>query len=61
MQAVMFAQLGGTRVRSGLSSKYKVTETRGKQLSVVQLGEHTKMEGWQEKIIEAYGFPKGEK
>ena len=36
-------------------------ETRGKQLSVVQLGEHTKMEGWQEKIIEAYGFPKGEK
>ena len=36
-------------------------ETKGKQLSVVQLGEHTKMEGWQEKIIEAYGFPKGEK
>ena len=35
-------------------------ETRGKQLSVVQLGEHTKMEGWQEKVLEAYGFPKAE-
>jgi ABC-type Fe3+ transport system substrate-binding protein len=36
-------------------------ETSGKRLSVVQLGEHTKMEGWQEKVLEAYGFPKADK
>jgi len=35
-------------------------ETRGKQISLPQWGDHTKMEEWQAKIVEAYGFPKAE-
>jgi iron(III) transport system substrate-binding protein len=35
-------------------------ETKGKRLSVVQLGEHAKMQEWQRKISEAYGFPRAE-
>jgi Bacterial extracellular solute-binding protein len=35
-------------------------ETKGKEMSLVQWGDHTKMEAWGAKIVEAYGFPKAE-
>jgi ABC-type Fe3+ transport system substrate-binding protein len=36
-------------------------ETSGKQLSLVTWADHTKLDEWQEKVIEAYGFPKADK
>jgi ABC-type Fe3+ transport system substrate-binding protein len=35
-------------------------ELRGKQLSMVSWDDHQKMDQWQAKVIEAYGFPKAE-
>ena len=36
-------------------------ELRGKKLSTVSWDDHQKMEQWQAKVVEAYGFPKAEK
>src|SRR5262245_47745798 len=36
-------------------------ETSGKQLSLVTWADHAKLDQWQEKVIEAYGFPKADK
>lgn len=36
-------------------------ELRGKKLSLVSWEHHQKMEEWQAKVVEAYGFPKAEK
>jgi hypothetical protein len=35
-------------------------ELRGKKLSVVSWEHHPKIEEWQAKVFEAYGFPKPE-
>jgi ABC-type Fe3+ transport system substrate-binding protein len=36
-------------------------ELRGKKLSIVSWEDHSRMDQWQAKVIEAYGFPKAEK